>query len=500
MPSSQAARIQFNGSGLVPCPYINIQRNHQKVGDTRIIGTLYNISLSNEFVYYRGSPNSSGIFSTGVPADELSSIDAVSSLFNKTEALRALFNKDNDGKSLVGYSCDNVILFSGNPRISSISLPEGPYNQTANYSIELEADELFGTLYPAGSENYPQFIESASESWSLEFDETPLNETVGGQHIFRLSHEVSAKGKRHYSPSGTLPSGAWEQAKSYVVSRLGFDTQMANGVGVVNLSGLNHYNYYRTQNLDKDDGTFSATETFMLSSGNAREEFTVTSNSSVTDAIQTVSIEGAVYGMETISYGTTSGDFNVTQTKYNAASGLFVNTVLPNLYTRVQVYGETFLRPMNSTPLSYSIGRNPSQGVINYNYTYDTRIAPIVSGALTETLTISDTNPHDVFAIITVLGRTKGPVLQSIGTKTENVRTISYEAIFLPTGTANPTTSGAVTTLMALSPKSSVQPIFDAFAANLSGANQIYKSSDQETWTPRIGQYQKSVSYTWVLC
>ena len=52
-----------------------------------------------------------------------------------------------------------------------------------------------------------------------------------------------------------------------------------------------------------------------------------------------------------------------------------------------------------------------------------------MAGAISEELTISYSGQDDVCAIIGVIGRAAGPIIQNMGTKTEEKQSVSYDVI-----------------------------------------------------------------------
>ncbi len=103
------------------------------------------------------------------------------------------------------------------------------------------------------------------------------------------------------------------------------------------------------------------------------------------------------------------------------------------IYSRVTtVSGIT----LNITPTNFSVGKNPQQGVITYNYEFNNRFIGLVTGALTENLQINDTLSADMFAIHRVVARPSGPIIQDILTNTEQRRTIIISIGMPPATTA----------------------------------------------------------------
>jgi hypothetical protein len=141
------------------------------------------------------------------------------------------------------------------------------------------------------------------------------------------------------------------------------------------------------------------------------------------------------------------------------------------------------------------IGRNPNTGVINYSYEYDNGPENCVDGALNEVFTITNINPTDVFAIIPVMGRSGGPVLQDMGTVTERKVQVSYE------GTFAPASGCAAGTIIGASPVSEVDAFITSLKASLTGGfDQVFTSQDTDSWNPKDGRYTRNVEFTMGSC
>ena len=156
-------------------------------------------------------------------------------------------------------------------------------------------------------------------------------------------------------------------------------------------------------------------------------------------------------------------------------------------------------RPINSTPLNATIGHHPNGGQISYGYEYDDRPSNCIAGARTETITITDNNPTDLFANLTVLGRAAGPILQDLGTRTAATRELSIEAVFDPV-TMCPT-SGNAATFLAQRPDSAINEIVDDIEENLESTySQVFRTQDQSTWNPKDGRLSVNVAWTYQNC
>jgi hypothetical protein len=462
-----------------PVPIVALSKTFQKAGDGTPLGVAYRMSLDGTLVAY--------------PTGGIINIDNQQDLF--VSGLKI------EGNAFV-IKCNNSILFSGYPRINELNFQPSPNNWvfTSPYSVELEFDIYTGSgeysseFEGANFDTVTQFISDAREDWSLEFieDRSYYSWTLPSGSVLdenpyqlRLTHNVSAVGKRHYWESG-LTKQPWQQAQAYVVGRLGFDPDRALGSGTINfgVGQLSPYNHIRSEAIDELGGSYSITETWILINatgatsgiaGKALEDFTISSRKASDTALTTITMEGSIVGLETRSYG---------------------NNIQPKLYNRARKIGDGIsVRSLNVIPLNYSIAHNPPQGSISYTYEYNDRPSNCLTGVLSENIQIVDNYQNDVFATLTILGRSVGPVLQAIGTKTLASRDISIECVIEP-----PTGCGAAN-LLAGRPIYQVSGLIQSFYDELTGAyGQVFKQQDTSSWNPKDGRYSRNVSFAYQGC
>lgn len=482
--------VSYNGQKLIPAPLVAISKTYQTTGDGKKIGSVYNIVVQGNMIAYKGSPNSSGVFHIlgGYPPDENVQFSSrLKSILTKQQAIRDLFSSD--GFSFEVQSMDGSAPMKCNPRVLNINVPEGLWFEVAPYTIELEADRI----YPLQEDSFNEYISSAEETWNIESNEgQPENEDL--PRTYTLSHTVSAQGKRFFDETGTLVMPAWQQARNYCLGRLGFDSQIALSSGVINLpSYYGGFNHLRSQSTGEEDGSFSVTETWILASGTALEDFSVSRSTTLQDGLEHVSIEGTVIGLELRNSDMTLATSKYTNalTKFATASGL--------AFSRAQNYGGVNL---NIIPVGSTIGRNPITGTINYNFEYDNRPSNIISGCRSEFIVITDTLAGDVFAAIPVLGRAKGPVLQDIQTVTETQKALSIELYVNRADFGNnsiPAIKAAVINNPRVNPSTSgqFQSIVDAVNPINNGFSTVFTSPVTEQWYPKTGQYSYSISWVY---
>ncbi len=419
------------------------------------------------------------------------------------------------------------------------------------------------------------FIQDFSESWSLEVDEAQgevynLNDDTI-ERTYRITHNISATGKDHYAPdrAGNTVTRltAWNSAKKFVQARLAYYPENPNdvvqsdgtvdhsaayqgypnqtGVYSASTSPLNHplpnffgkigagtidlldnyggYNHVRTENIDETAGSYSVTETWLLSRQAAYETYTMSISNSVGDPFTKVSINGNIKGLSKLPannaiYGgknTVHRNFadNIQQpniilyTKYESALQYY-NNISNNqffgvgslIYKRANNQTQAQL---NSEPLSVSLGSNKNAGEITYSLEFDNRPTNIISNVLSEQITVNDTYPGDVFSVVPVIGRPTGPVLQYIGGRSEYRRDVSVnilmdhtkipydsgrpELLLMKPSVNEPTATELANLLESLSP------------ANEPGVRKYFINAPSETWEPKAGSYSFNISFTYEL-
>lgn len=417
-------RVLYDGKRLIPAPFVTIQKSYERAEDGTKLGSLFNIQLSNDIVAFKGSPDSDQTLWTagGYPPDETVLGDArLAAIIRKQEAIRELFSED--GLLLEIQSNDGSQPMKCNPTVKDINFEQGSWFNVCRYTITLEANTVTVNGVEIGEDSFSEFISSATESWSFETDEdTP--ESVQLNRVYRLSHTLTAKGKLQYDETGALTKAAWQQARDWVLPRLGLDTNIVRSSGVHNLpSYYGGYNHVRSSQTDELGGSFSVTESWILASGNALEDFTVESSTNAEDGKTVVNIAGTIRGMET-----KNSNFQILTTKFANGDAKW-SGVYPLLISRAQNYSG---KSLNIVPLSTTVGKNPALGVITYNFSYDNRPSNTISDTISEVIGLSDNFDVDAIAVIPILGRTKGPLIQDLNSHRENSRTLNIELVFDP--------------------------------------------------------------------
>ena len=480
-----ALTFSYGEYTLEPKPLFNINKEYIKTPAGTGLGTRYNLSLEGSLI-----PSVSHGFD-----------QSITGVFNAVESLRGAF--DTDYKPFFLGCIGEAPIVSGHPKITAFDVNyEGDnYTQRATYSISLNLPTLVGTGFetvgPETDDLSSHGIISYSDDFSLEFaDErvggsvTVGDDTIGIPSVYSLTHNVTAQGEPF---SGLDPT---HLAQQFVGTKLGFTNEMSGVSSILNSSGV-VCNNFRTVSVNKTDGTCNASETFVINpSGRYREDFEISTNTSLEDAYTTIDINGTIQGYANISYpdpnvpveGSTP-KFQNAMTAWDSISGITYSRA--NSFYKINPKHLAFLasNSLNPTTLSTAFGYNITEGTITYSYSYNDRPINCVADALTETININETEPNDIFASLTVLGRKSGPLLQDIGTSGARTRDISIDA-FLPIRT------GCDVAVDFASPTEYANLVNEYEASLVSSYGSVYIISHTTSWQPKIGRFTFNKSWT----
>ncbi len=511
-----------------PAPLFSIQSEPLKTPDGVGYGILHNISCNGHLIL------------TG--AEQLNS--GIRGIFREIETLKSGLN--NDGKGLQ-ISCgphppvlaENVFV-TGFPTIEGFSIENASDNFTlrADYTIDFRmpclnqgtGSDTFANETGMFGSGFPPYVESATETWDVEFQDErmPFAWTITGSqqerwgYLAAVTHQVDVTARIAYT-GHQYNNRPWEDAKKYASGLLkqGFDKRFLELSGVLNLAtgvgGGSRYNtgvfnHFRQVSTSKSEGTISVTETFLLTpSGenylpnNCIETFDV--STSQQDGLVSIGIQGEIVGLCTTDYGGESaGDrFKVEESKYAAATGYW-NVIKGRIFGRAQTaYAGftgtdecTYSRPLNPLIKSKTVGVNPIEGTITYDYQFDTSPSGCITGdcILSQQITIDDQLATDVFASQVVLGRAAGPILQDIGTITARVRSLNIEVVTIP-----PTGCSSIEEIYKPAPTGAVQHLVNTISGDLMDTySQVFVSSNSESWNFTQGRYTKSIGFTYNNC
>jgi len=393
---------------------------------------------------------------------------------------------------------------------------------------------------------------------------------------YRITHRISAVGKaidrtntNNPIPGGgantdNLKSSAYMEASKWVADRASnsyapTSSTTPTGIRVFNdtsANGLRLYNHMRSVESNVSAGSYSITDTWLaVATGVSFLEDFSWEISTDDKLIKTVTLNGTIKGLEDTtsagaagyvvfpSGGSLTGNIaksfmnsfpgqTATNNRFNLAISGYQSGVKPFLYERASLALVSVDRPparsqsnrpvawigpaqwprLNITPINYTETLNPAAGTVTYSVAYSNKPAPLISGSLTSSMTVSDTNPSEQVAEIFVLGRPLGPVLEKVGT-TKSERRVSLEAVFpIPTGYNQMHPNSPQCVIHKDNPQyiqlkqliESFKPISpNAFASltatspyGIANQGQVFKTADGTSWNPFEGRFTWDI--TWI--
>lgn len=358
-----------------------------------------------------------------------------------------------------------------------------------------------------------------------------------------FSHTIDVKGRTTYTGIETPVSldvkVGWRTAYDYATGYLNskyreFTDESITEVcssGLIGLPVTNPgaavrlYNRFRNASINRVDNSVSVTETFNLqpdledggiNPGGAFETYDI--NLSTEGGITSVSVQGQIEGYSLIDYKAGSNYYggSVLENGLREEEGALKNAekYFNNLVARKKFFqraaatafkNEQLIQAGCSQPIrifrnpkSTTYGVNPLQGVISYSFNYDNSPQGCITGEciISQNITIDDQLEADIFATQVILGRAQGPLLQDIGTTTARVKTISVEIVTVP-----PTSCSDLEEINKTNPSGIVGAFIDVLHNDLtSNYNQIFTSSNSESWAFTQGRYTKNISFTYNNC
>lgn len=297
------------------------------------------------------------------------------------------------------------------PRVKNISFKEDVWVGFCDYTIEMEADEIHIGELKVPSEILDQ--SDIDESWSTEYNQEDLRLT-------KVNHKISAKSKSTSTKKG------WEISKSKVLEKINYliptDIQVASET-----TYTNPCNKLVSFNVNPNNGEFSAEVNIVYHNSSlkasvaqqaayAYHEQTLTDKSTSENLRESLSIEGTITGLNSLSSGN----------RYAAANTLWTN-----------VKTDLDLKYLTLTILSFSETKDLEKGIITYNYEIENMIRP-AGGIKSESINInffgSEANPLKNYVIHNTIHGNLGPVFQDINTNKAKTMSITIERI----GTESP--------------------------------------------------------------
>ena len=559
---------------LVPAPLVSFSKQtYNNVGRPGF-GADYTVSLQGTLVQTHGNPYySTGSGNASLSEDvwtltsevepeeiaEVSGIDRLNATIRKQELIRSLFTNpmisgtaqpikiqikgwnesDSDpGSGIYFYGFVDDISFDSdgrwaNPGSYNINLRTSSFLSSANDSFPDNYNENNPSGYAISSltENFDiqedgrrtmtwNTAEISSKKYTLDYTDK----------VYSINRSITAVGSPVYDETGGYRNGfaPWQQASGFVHDYLDIGSGVLNSfpdlkTNAISKSGYNVSNFVYQESIDKEAGTYSINETFILYSGISPVLENVTINHDVGEnGSNTITVQGNIEGLNT------SGGFESSLNHYNNAYSYWtgvIDTGIPSqayFYARGALTGIQWLHPQH---LSKSVASDFSAGTISYNYSFDDRPPNIVPGSISESIQVNDTYPGEIFSVTPVIGRSQ-PVLQYLNSRSEYKRSLSINVTMGPnygSGSGNSVdeddidSNGVLYTgirnslqkmylnhkpSVSLAEKTALNEIFQAMNPvndpNFTVANgKCFHSAPTESWDARTRNYTYNVEWTY---
>lgn len=339
--------VLINGNSLRPAPQVVFSREPISMPDGRISGFNLVATLHGTIV-----PEKLNNVFVAVGIDSRLSV-----VLQQQQALVG-FVGNGGTLDIIGWDGTTTSTMIG--KLRSLEFEDGDWVNECKYTIVLEGPFISGA--------HSAYIESASELWTFDEAESPK--------LTKATHTVSAKGINKYNGDGTINTYAWQNARDFVKNKLGlgFDasgdsfwtqesgSQLASESERKPLSAIPR-NHIVVENTNQVEGTYEATETFILCDAEYWEEYTVNTKKVDDSPIITeiVGISGVIHGLYD-AINDFDGRYNNAVTRWQTVKDL--------LYSRAQA---TATSTLNIHPTVHDITFNSLEGTVNYTYEFNNR-------------------------------------------------------------------------------------------------------------------------------
>jgi hypothetical protein len=443
----------------------------------------------------------------------------------------------------------NKIIFS-DARLLSVEIPEqteeslGVQNleYTLSFEAYLNASNANGQTGSSLADKLVLNVSSVEESWELSINEgggsfkdnniagsfesedegAAFNDSVPYK-TFTLTHTLNAVGLKVFGQNKT--DTAWKSAQEWVKSRICKDVSVVVATGINKASSVirpdtkfnplnmgekpeeteeteetevpiidlgadfKAYNLVRTFSSDIAGGSYGVTETWLISekSQAVTHEVDVSIESSQEAPAASVTVNGTIQGLEQVD-----GELKLENSKYTSAVSA-LSTVLSHAYNLANsVYTSSGVGGnLRNVEINKTIGHNKVTGTITWSVSYDDLVVSFPN-AVREDINVTYDNEfgtNKVVAILAILDKADGPIIQDIGTTTEKKVSVSIDLVMEKAHRGKkPSKGDNASTLETLA--NSYKP-----TATTGG---VYQESRSETWNPKSGAFNLSIGWVYI--
>ena len=456
--------------GYGPFPSYSISREDLSADDGTYLNTKYTINITGKATIK--PDDTSSALTKGERQSRVMGEDIGKLQFNRNQFPML----GNGVLTVAAYASGGDMVFN-DARLLSVNIPEKTEESAGlhytDYSFVFEA-------YNLADHNQPdECVSSVQESWELSVNEgrfcyqtNLIDQDTKLFKTYTLTHNLSAVGVRKYTGSSLDADGeSWRQAAKWVNTRkIDEPTSAAIAAHINNqVEGPTFHPFYMNSEEYKDDlktnlvdnnlykaynpvrnasvditgAGYNITESWVLSIADTLALHTVqaTVDSNQDSGFVTVTVNGSVTGLNT-NYGTSGNNADNRYTNAKTEGEVLIAGTLPftvaqkaysDLNTNLKAAGQA----LNDTILSKSVGRNKNTGEITWSLTYnDDKILGDKSVIASENVQVNYGNANlneSVVAILPVLNRAAGPIIQSFPTANERKQTVNIDLVFKKT-------------------------------------------------------------------
>lgn len=445
-------------------------------------------------------------------------------LLNNVSSLDNFFTYEADEFQILGGASATHPLYTWKVLNPSISTEDSNFYNLVKFTITFTGftPESGGAVsgLVRETDGTTEFQNVHIQSFSDTFDYQP-DDSLGfalddpTAKAYRFTRTVSATARpasnAALNRSSTFASNSVSGAKTFVESRLQYDGTDLNAHQIDDHfrygKGISLFNMQRSVNYDLANLTYSVTVNGIYASGTqggitqrgAFDSYNTTVSKESDSALVSVTVDGKLVG-----YVANQTDSNLNNVNAGATAGAM--NKLSDISNGNYGYGSVIFRraqfaagvPLNSSPKSVSIADSTiADNSISYNVTYDNRPGPLIQGAISESITVNDTYPTDVYASIQVMGKRSGPVFQYMNTSTPYERDVSIEIQLDHMKVANTLDGGQ---LMSYSPsidsntRNQINGLINSLSPNGSWGYVMLKQLN-ESWSPKEGTYSANIGW-----
>lgn len=469
--------IQLGGGGTNPYPRYSVQTSPQMKADHNY-GTVFTIAATATYIA------TGDITSTGARSQDIAG-----------EVAAELLKGGGLGTLTINTVGGGVPLIFTNCRLQDISASEQDDTSQGVLTQEFTATfEAYKMSY--GATNSDGFygnlddglLEDFNESWEWSITEqNAFDPSVGDlDRQWQCTYTVSATGRGSTTESGHKIAKDWVTGRTNNIDPLNYQdiTGVTTTLDGLDSSGTLPFNKVTSRSEDVAAGSYSESITWVYSKYEAVCVVELSGNFAPREENNTVDVNVTVTGLENDSEGQGSAKYTNALAFYNAK-------VLNNISGWATTFYNEFISPLltvsrslNSNAVSKSFTKNETDGVLTISTSFDDKEIS-ENGILEQSVTITDTNidgGNEIVAILPVIAKSNGPVIQDMATTGERTRSISLDLTMDQENRASKPTTLANGIIAPYKP---------------TGVTVYYRQNRVEAWNPFSGTYNLSEDYVW---